>query len=146
MTEAQKQQITEMRKNGKTYADISESLNLPAGTVKSFCSRNALHPEILSDMPAEIQESVISETGCKCCGKPLINTHGHRQKTFCSLSCRKKYWQEHKNLMQHPSLVTLTCPECGDIFADYPSHHRKYCSHACYIISRYRKGNADAAE
>ena len=83
---------------------------------------------------------------CKYCGAKLINTPGHRQKSFCSAICQRDFWREHRDLMRHPSFVTTTCPVCGCIFSDYKGHHRKYCSHACYITDRYGKGESNEPE
>lgn len=143
MTDLQKQQITQMRVQGKKYAEISDSLGIALGTIKAFCSRKL--PKT-ADIPDPVITIQITEGNCKRCGRPLINTSGHRQKTFCSPSCQRKYWQEHKELLQHSSLVTITCPTCGKQFSDYAGHRRKYCSHACYISSRYGKADAHESE
>lgn len=134
MTDLQKQQITQMREQGRTYSEISESLSIAVGTIKAFCSRKA--PKA-SAVPVPVVQATITEGRCKRCGQPLINTPGHRQKTFCSSSCQRKYWQEHKELLRHDSFVTITCPACGKQFSDYAGHRRKYCSHSCYITHRY---------
>lgn len=93
MTDLQKQQITQMRVQGKKYAEISDSLGIALGTIKAFCSRKL--PKT-ADVPESVIPIQITEGNCKRCGRPLINTSGHRQKTFCSPSCQRKYWQEHK--------------------------------------------------
>ncbi len=150
MTGLQKQQITEMRSKGFVFAEIAAELNLSINSVKSFCRRNDVVPEKKKE--AEIIEPPVTtsasaqHSGCKRCGAELVNTPGHRQKTFCSVSCRQKYWWEHRDLIQHHSFITITCPACGHIFSDYAGHKRKYCSHACYIADRYRKGDADESE
>lgn len=143
MTESQKQQITEMRRQGKKYAEISDSLTIPVGTIKAFCSRSHTKPSAASMAVTSVSHE---KERCKRCGQPLVNSPGHRQKTFCSAACRRKYWQENTELMRHPSFVTITCPACGKVFSDYAGHRRKYCSHACYIASRYRKADAHESE
>ena len=130
MTDLQKEKITELRKNGVSISVIAEEMNLSVNSVKSFCRRNTVTPV---------------KNVCKRCGQPLINTPGHRQKTFCSAACRQKYWRENSDLINHISFVTLTCPACGEPFSDYKGHHRKYCSHACYIGYRYG-GTANGTE
>ena len=134
MTDLQKQQITQMRKQGRTYSEISDSLSIAVGTIKAFCSRKVPKVPVV---PAPVGQPKTTEGGCKRCGQPLINTPGHRQKTFCSSVCQRKYWQEHKELLRHGSFVTITCPACGKQFSDYAGHKRKYCSHSCYITHRY---------
>ena len=144
MTDLQKQKLTEMRKSGSTYADISAALFLPIGTIKAYFSRNPVRKTVSPDIPDDITETPTS--GCKRCGQSLINTPGHRQKIFCSTSCQRKYWQEHKEMLHHDSFVTITCPVCGKRFSDYAGHHRKYCSHSCYIADRYGKVDAYESE
>lgn len=133
MTDLQKQQITQMRKQGRTYSEISDSLSIAVGTIKAFCSRKV--PKAPAFAP--VVQATTTEGYCKRCGQPLINTPGHRQKTFCSSVCQRKYWQENKEMLRHDSFVTITCPACGKQFSDYAGHHRKYCSHSCYITHRY---------
>lgn len=134
MTEIQKQQIQTMRSNGLVFADIAEKLHLSVNSVKSYCRRKA------------IQKQAVTSALCKHCGAVLINTPGHRQKTFCSAACQQKYWWENRNLMQHHALISVTCPACGKSFTAYKGHHRKYCSHTCYIADRYRKADAHESE
>ncbi len=135
MTDLQKQQITEMRENGSTYADIAAALSLPIGTIKSYFSRNPSSKALAPDIPHDMQE--ISSGCCKRCGQLLVNTPGHRQKTFCSSECQRLYWREHPELMNHTAIIQKRCSSCGKVFSDYAGHKRKYCSHACYITHRY---------
>ena len=149
MTEIQKQQITALRTKGLVFAEIANQMNLSINSVKSYCRRNEIVPDITATIvsePEHIDETtadVLSEsacesrTTCKLCGETLVNTPCHRQKTFCSTVCQRKFWWEHRDLMRHPSFVATTCPACGQTFSDYAGHKRKYCSHACYIIHRY---------
>lgn len=130
MTDLQKHQITEMRENGIGYGQIAITLQVPESAVKSYCRR---HVNAAPNQNKPIQ----AVNRCKYCGEELINTPGHRQKTFCSTVCQRKFWWEHRDLMRHPSFVATTCPACGQTFSDYAGHKRKYCSHACYISHRY---------
>lgn len=134
MTEIQKQQIQTMRSNGLVFADIADKLHLSVNSVKSYCRRNAIWK----------QENTAAL--CKHCGAVLNNTPGHRQKTFCSAVCQQKYWWENRNLMHHHALISVTCPACGKSFTAYKGHHRKYCSHACYVADRYGKADAHESE
>lgn len=131
MTEKQKLKVHDMRSDGFSYAAISAAMDIPVGTVKSFCSRHLIET---------------TATGCKQCGKKLINTAGHRQKIFCSPDCRKKYWKEHTSLINRKTAVTTVCAGCGAVFADYAGRKRKYCSHACYINHRYKGGDDGESE
>lgn len=145
MTDIQKKQITEMRTNGMIFASIASELRLSINSVKSFCRRNHIMPMIKSK--CEMKSSPIPQyERCKHCGKKLVNTPGHRQKTFCSRSCQQLYWREHPELMNHTAIIQKRCPACGKEFSDYRGHSRKYCSHACYIEYRYRRDAAHESE
>ena len=135
MTEQQKKQITELRKNGMSYNTIADAVSLSLGTVKAFCSRHAIEHRPDS-----------KPTGCKRCGDEIINTPGHRQRIFCSAECQRLYWREHPELMNHTAIIQKRCPACGKEFSDYRDHSRKYCSHACYITDRYGKGESNEPE
>lgn len=104
MTDLQKEKITELRKNGESISSIAEKMNLSVNSVKSFCRRKDVAP---------------MKDGCKRCGQPLINTPGHRQKTFCSAACRQKYWRENSNLVKHISM--------RDLWAEYDSEDQILC-------------------
>jgi len=135
LTEIQKQQIQIMRSNGIVFAEIAEKLHLSVNSVKSFCRRKNIR----------MQEN-ISSPHCKQCGAVLINTPGHRQKKFCSVFCQQQYWRTHSELMQHKAVITSVCLVCGKSFTDYKAHHRKYCSHSCYIADRYGKADVHESE
>lgn len=149
MTEIQKQQIIALRTKGLVFAEIANQMNLSINSVKSYCRRNEIVPDATASIvsePEHIDEATAgslpesaceSRSTCKLCGETLVNTPGHRQKTFCSAFCQRKYWRGHRGLMRHPSFITTTCPNCGQTFSDYAGHKRKYCSHACYISHRY---------
>ena len=139
MTDLQKQKITEMRAIGIGYGKIAVTLQVPESAVKSFCRRHV-------NTAATQNKPILALNCCKYCGAELINTPGHRQKSFCSAICQRDFWREHRDLMRHPSFVTTTCPVCGCVFSDYKGHHRKYCSHACYITDRYGKGESNEPE
>ncbi|MBS8102183.1 helix-turn-helix domain-containing protein, partial [Streptococcus suis] len=37
----------------------------------------------------------------------------------------------------------LTCQQCGRSFLSYANPNRKFCSHSCYIQSRFYKGETN---
>ena len=65
MTDNQKQCIKEMRGAGIGYKKISQELNLPLGTVQSFCRREYI---------TAAEPVVHDENHCRQCGKLLIQT------------------------------------------------------------------------
>ncbi len=132
MTNSQKERISHMRLDGESYAAIADALGLSRNTVKSYCLRN---------FRAEFNKKPISAlTGtCVLCGKSFTLCPGHRQRRFCSDRCRMAWWNAHRDLLRSTAKVVLTCACCGKQFMDYERQHRKYCSHACYILDRYEK-------
>ncbi|MBQ3868362.1 MAG: helix-turn-helix domain-containing protein, partial [Clostridia bacterium] len=74
MTDQQRNQILTLRAKGLTFTAISDVVGIPAGTIKSFCSRNK-----------NIEAPVPKTTECVCayCGSPIVLTPGSRAKRFC---------------------------------------------------------------
>ncbi|MBI9095670.1 MAG: sigma-70 region 4 domain-containing protein [Sphaerochaeta sp.] len=138
MTENQKTQILEMRRLGCTYRHIATSLSLPEGTVKSYCIRAARKGPVTP--PPETDPSV-----CKQCGGELIQVAKRKRRIFCSKACRQKWWNSHLFLVSQGSeaLYHFTCPTCNKAFTAYGNEGRKFCSHQCYIRSRYGKDAPD---
>lgn len=127
MTENQKEKIHKFRMQGYGYIKIAQELGISENTVKSYCRRNKLTGEY-------------TKCSCKYCGKKLTSD---KQVSFCSESCRKKYWTENQTLINRKSAVNYVCPICKQLFTDYARKHRKYCSHKCYIAERYKGGELD---
>ena len=125
MTENEKQNITQLRTQGFGYKAIAKKLNIPLSSVASFIRR---------------KESSKEHITCKHCGKKLIQTKGHRQKIFCSDSCRRAWWKENPDKRNLFSYYDCICKECGIHFKSYSKHDRKYCSLDCYNKSRNSRG------
>lgn len=126
MTEAQKKRITEMRRQGRGYAEIADAVKLPQGTVKSFCWRNQIANANLSD------KSKPSKNGCRNCGCVLEKKADAPPRKFCSDQCRNEWWG--KNRKPNNSAV---CACCHKEFSYYGKTIRKYCSHDCFIKDRF---------
>ena len=126
MKETTKQEIISMRKQGMGYMKIGQLLGISHNTVRSFCSRNRI--------------GLSSNTmNCKECGKVIKATSKHKPKKFCCDKCRTAWWNSHQNEVNKKAVYEFTCMCCGDKFTAYGNNKRKYCSHACYIKSRYGK-------
>lgn len=121
MTELQKKQIVAMREMKATYATISEALNIPVSTIKTFCRRNSITAEAKKGKPV-----------CKNCGAELTNTPGARPRLFCCDHCKQVWWNKHRSERVSTKLVPHTCLTCGKLFMDYAGANRKFCSQACY--------------
>ena len=76
MTDEQRQQITNLRTAGNGYKKIGKLLGLSENTVKSFCQRRKLGGAVVN--------SNTEVAVCKCCGKPVPQNPGRKQKKFCS--------------------------------------------------------------
>ena len=127
MTQDDKVKIQQLRQHGYGYVKIAQELHLPKNTVKSFCYRNPV-------------ESVEAHNICKQCGKPIEQNPKRREKKFCSISCRIKWWTCHHDEIHHHTF--LICHHCGKSFYGKPG--RKYCSHECYIAERFGGDNVAA--
>lgn len=127
MTSKQKAKIAELRTKGTSYANIADLLDISVNTVKSYCRRNSLNAA------AENTD----DTVCRACGVPLMQVKGQKKKSFCSDKCRLDWWHSHTEQLVRKAVYEYNCPSCGKPFTAYGNAKRKYCSHACYISSRF---------
>lgn len=125
MTNGEKVQIVQMRKRGLGYTEIARSLGMSVNTVKSYCRRSGVKP--LEKMTAQ------SGDVCRQCGSVLKHTPGRKRKQFCSDACRLRWWHGHRELGRNAR--TIVCASCGKAFVT--DRVQKYCSHACYIQTRF---------
>ena len=136
MTEEQKRQIIRFRSDGCGYTMVADKLGISKDTVKSFCRRNGLNGKA-------VQADVTNTgSGCRECGKALIQEIGKKQRVFCSDECRTAWWRTHPEKIKQRAVYSFTCACCNQPFAAYGNSKRKYCSHECYIRDRF-KGGAD---
>ncbi len=82
MTDTQKQEILNLKKQGSSYRKIAALLSLPENTIKSFLRRE--------------QKQSGKPRVCKNCNKKLELIPKHRAKMFCSAGCRITYWRKMK--------------------------------------------------
>ena len=81
---------------------------------------------------------------CKNCGKPFeilewrLKSKNENRGTFCSLDCYYKY-NVSVNHYKYIRTITL-CENCGKPFEHKPSDIRRFCSHACSALYRWKKG------
>lgn len=137
MTDGQRQQIIQLRKEGCGYTAIAKELDISRDTVRSFCRRNGLAGEMAITEKAAGQ----TEDGfCRECGKGLRQTDGVKKKVFCCRECREKWWHEHPGQIKQRAVYSFVCAGCGKGFTAYGNSHRKYCSHECYVRNRFKGG------
>jgi len=131
MTSTQKQRIKYLRGKGESYAAIAGALGISENTVKSYCRRNSLGEDY-------IKEQTIAKTdnACAKCGKQLTHTPGAKKKRFCSDKCRMAWWANHPEAVNRKAVYRFTCLVCGTEYESYGNAYRKYCSRACYGLSR----------
>ena len=131
MTAKQRERIADLRHQGYGYIKIGQMLEISNNTVRSFCRRNGLDSDTMTN-------AVI----CKQCGKPIKIAARHKPRKFCSDACRTLWWNSHLDCVSRKAIYQFTCAYCGKPFSAYGNKERKYCCHACYIADRFRKGRA----
>lgn len=139
MTDEQRQRIIQLRKGGSGYTSIAKKLDISRDTVRSFCRRNGLAGEMSGK--TESQDRQPKGDFCRECGKELHQTAGMKKKVFCCRTCREKWWHEHPDQIKQRALYSFVCAGCGKKFTAYGNSHRKYCSHKCYVSSRFKGGD-----
>ena len=127
MDNRQGETIRTMRSSGFSCARISAAVGLPLGTVKAFCSRNGIKPERARE-----------EGLCGLCRKPLVCIPNKKPRRFCSDACRLEWWKLNRDLRRSKGALRR-CAFCGKEYASYEASSR-FCSHPCYISSRFGKG------
>ena len=135
MDSKHKARIAHMRRGGMGYSRIAQALGVSENTVKSYCKRNNLggHANTHTSFP---------ELSCRNCGLVLEQASGKKTRIFCSDNCRVAWWNTHLEAVNKKAIYQFSCPRCGLAFESYGNKSRKYCSHACYIRSRFpREGN-----
>ena len=132
MTIDEKEKVRQMREQGLSYATIASILNISINTVKSFCKYH-------NYKKSNIRDENISY--CQNCGKVLTQIEGKKTKRFCSDSCRYQWWYKHRKQTnsKNKTYKEYLCPTCGTKFKVYGNTTRKYCTHECYIKSRFKR-------
>jgi len=133
MTALQKENIKQMRGRGESYARIASALGISENTVKSFCRRNNLG----GDLSAVPLADTANLSFCKQCGKEVPQNPGRKTKMFCTYHCRMEWWKTHPESISRKAVYTFSCPCCKTEFKSYGNKSRKFCSHACYIKTRF---------
>ena len=131
MNDIQKQNIARLRGSGLGYGTIASRLGLPLSTVKTYCKRNSLSP---SPCAADTQTDSLF---CPQCGKDVVQAGKRKPRRFCSEECRVTWWNCHKDLVTRKAVYGISCAGCGMMFESYGDRNRKYCSHTCYISTRF---------
>jgi len=133
MKNEQKERIATLRHSGWGYKKIARTLDLPLGTVKSYCHRVNI---------MMTGSTVYDENHCRQCGKTLIQKSKVKKRKFCSDECRVIWWAAHPCAKNGNAKAchTVVCEYCGKTFNAYGNAPRKYCSHDCYVAARFGGG------
>ena len=140
MTDLQKKQILNMRKNGEGYKTIANAVGLSRDQVRNFCkSRNMTGFGNVAALNTD--ERLQAGELCLNCYEIIRQPAKGRPKKFCSNECRREWWKKHQERINHreTAMYHLKCAYCGKDFVSYGNKNRKYCSHYCYIHDRFWK-------
>ncbi|MEG2672665.1 MAG: RNA polymerase subunit sigma-70 [Ruthenibacterium sp.] len=137
MTNEQKAKIAQLRRKDCGYKAIADLLGIGKDTVKSYCRRNELSGERATHAALKTASDL-----CPQCGKAVVQISGMKPRRFCCAECRVAWWNTHPNQVGQKAIYSFICETCGCHFTAYGNQHRKYCSHACYIASRFKGGAA----
>jgi len=140
MTKEEKEQVAKYRNDGLAYSEIGRALDVSVNTIKSYCRRNGL-TGLKKPLKKTCKEKT---THCLQCGKTLKQGMPGKPNKFCSEKCRRDWWKENQEQQNGKAYYTIKCNGCGIEFKSYGNRDRKFCSHACYIKSRFgRRENND---
>ncbi len=133
MTDIEKRQIQNMRTRGMSFSQIGQALGIATATIKSFCYRRG----IVADTKSEKTDL------CLCCGTPIRQDPRRKTKKFCSDKCRLAWWARNTDKLNRKAMYEYDCAGCGRKFQAYGNSKRRFCSHQCYIKSRFGGGADD---
>jgi hypothetical protein len=138
MTEAQANQIVEMRIKGVGYKSIGTVVGLSRDIVRNYCKAHNL-TGYASALTKNIQMRMESGEVCQYCGGTIVKPKMGRPKKFCSEKCRREWWKSHPEAVNRSEAASyeLKCENCGKTFISYGNRNRKYCSRDCYIKYRF---------
>ena len=141
VTVLQEEQIRQLRSQGVGYRNIANQLNLTRDAVRNYCKSHNLNG-YREAVQMNIQRMQNDDSVCTYCGAPLKQPKTGRKKHFCNDTCRRKWWNQNRDkIRENPGAIyTFTCKGCGKSFTAYGNKKRQYCSHACYINSRFWDG------
>lgn len=119
MTQNEKEKIDELQRQGLKYPAIAKLTGINVNAVKAHCRRH----------PVEVNSQPTTETFCKGCGKQITQTEKKRARQFCSDSCRMKWWNSHRDQVNHKKREK--CVQCGAWFTKKEAG-QKFCCRKCY--------------
>ena len=94
MTEQDLEIIKTFRQHNYSYHFIGEALSMSPNTVKSICRRQ--HIEANGPRKTKVQKQ--NTRLCKYCHCLLVG--GRKERSFCSDTCRSKWWNENRKVTE----------------------------------------------
>ncbi len=144
MNYARRKRMFELRAQGVGYKAISIEVGISEDAVKKFCKRNHLTgPKEVIALNIEVMEE--RQEICALCKRQLKKKQRGRTRRFCSDECRKNWWNAKKERGTKDAIYTFTCAYCNIEFKSYGNKHRKFCSHNCFIRSRFGEEENDGS-
>ena len=109
MTDEDRKQIIQLRKQGLGYKAIARALDLTRDSVRGFCKRNNLdgHADIVK---LNIQVMKEKEILCLNCGKPFKTKKQGRPRKYCSDFCRRSWWNKNKDEIKKIMRLFINTP------------------------------------
>lgn len=132
MNDTQRQQVRRLRAEGYSYGKVAQALGLSENTIKTFCRRNGLGGVL--ETPSAV---TMDRHHCLCCGVPVPQMSGRKEKKFCSDKCRMQWWNSNLDKVSRKAIYKFVCPACKKSFTVYGDKNRKYCCHECYVADRF---------
>jgi endogenous inhibitor of DNA gyrase (YacG/DUF329 family) len=77
---------------------------------------------------------------CACCNKTYQAEKAWQSKEiFVQVNAGENGGRKilRQGIKTKQPYTQYTCPQCGKVFTSYGNKKRKYCSHNCYIKSRF---------
>ncbi len=144
MTQAQADQITELRLKGAGYKSIGTVVGLSRDIVRNYCKSHGL-TGYASALTKNIRMKMDSGEACLYCGGDVAQPKTGRPKKFCCEKCRRAWWKQHPEAVNRSEVASYECicENCGKKFISYGNKNRKYCSHDCYIKHRFWRDEED---
>lgn len=136
MNLAQKQQTELLRNQGFGYKKIAKHLGVSVDAVKYHCKKAGLNGVMASSNDRPINR-------CRECLKPLQQKEKMKPLKFCSSDCRNAWWKKNRKKAIKKCGKTIQCLNCGKEFQAYEHEKRKFCSHDCYIVFRFKEVTSD---
>ena len=126
MTSVEKEKVHYWRGEGLGYKAIAAKVGVSESAVKSYCQRNGIAKG--------------AKSTCRHCGKHIEQQPKRKPRKFCSDACCQAWWNSQAARIEKKTNHKLACNHCGRAFVGQPG--RKFCSHPCFIATRFQKGQS----